>query len=66
MSDRDTNSGAFLSYEINNKHERIVVADDSDSGWGVIICIMDDRVYKKIKGYPEGIFITYQQNHLMK
>ena len=56
MSDRDTNSGTFLSYEINNKHERIFVADDSDPGWGVTIGIMDDRVYKKNKGIPGGDF----------
>ncbi|MNC20370.1 hypothetical protein D3C75_683160 [compost metagenome] len=45
MSDRDTHSGAFVTYRINNKYGQILVAGDTDPGFDVTLLITDENIY---------------------
>ncbi|MGK3144670.1 T6SS immunity protein Tli3 family protein, partial [Pantoea sp. C2G6] len=50
MSDRDTHSGVFLSYEIGGEYGKVQVGDDTDPGIGITILVTDERVYVGSQG----------------
>ena len=61
MSDRDTHSGAFVTYRINNKYGQILVADDYYLGWDVTLLITDENIYvrsKSIERYAYDLWST--------
>lgn len=45
MSDRDTHSGVFVTYRIDNKYGQIFVAGDTDPGFDVTLIITDENIY---------------------
>lgn len=45
MSDRDTHSGVFITYRINNKYGQILVGGDTDPGFDVTLLITDENIY---------------------
>lgn len=45
MSDRDTHSGVFVTYRINNKYGQIFVTDDTDPGFDITLLITDENIY---------------------
>ncbi|WAH53095.1 hypothetical protein LMA04_03320 [Pseudescherichia vulneris] len=56
MSDRDTHSGVFVTYRINNKYGQVFVTSDTDPGYDMIVLITDENTYIKSKGIRGDVY----------
>ncbi|MGK3144671.1 hypothetical protein, partial [Pantoea sp. C2G6] len=62
MSDRDMNSGVFLSYEMNGVHGKIYVSSDSDPGIDITLLITDSALFIKAPGSQNMLYRLPAEN----